>query len=305
MDITLRQLRAFIFVAQTGQFTLAAQKMHVTQSALSTLIKELENAVQVKLFDRHTRMVALTEAGTGFYRKAENILASLESAVSDMHDLASLHTGRVRIVASTVISSGLLSTTFKLFKEIHPEVQFTLHDVAEEDIMSTVLSGNVDFGIGTSNELEQGLHEDHLFDDRFIALCRRDHPLAQRETVSWGDLRGLPFIALAAKSPIRKLIDKALSAHGLSLNIVNEVSFATTVLSLVRAGIGISVLPMNNHPTLPAFDLHACTLTAPTITRKISIFTPAHRSLSPAAQAFAQFLHSHVEHEGAMLQAAG
>lgn len=298
MDPTVRQLRAFLHVAQTGQFTLAAQKMHITQSALSTLIKELENSLNVRLFDRHTRMVELTEAGARFYGEADKTLGTLDNAIAEMHELASLRTGRVRIVASTVISSGLLSKTFKKFKEAHPNMQFVLHDIAEEDIMRTVLSGNVDFGIGTSNELEHGLDEDWLFDDRFIALFQHDHPLARRDEVSWSDLQGLPFIALAAKSPIRRLIDKALADHGLDLNIVNEVSFATTVLSLVSAGLGVSVLPMNNHPSLPAFNLHACRLVDPIITRKISIFTPSHRSLSPGAAAFAEFLHAYIKGNG-------
>lgn len=294
MEPTFRQLRAFVHVAQTGQFTLAAQKMHITQSALSTLIKELENSLNLRLFDRHTRMVELTEAGTRFYAEAGKTLDTLDNAITEMHELASLRAGRVRIVASTVISSGLLSKAFKEFKKIHPDMQFVLHDVAEEEIMHTVLAGNVDFGIGTSNELEHGLDEDWLFDDRFIALFQHDHPLARRGQVKWSELQGLPFIALAAKSPIRRLIDKALADHGLSLNMVNEVSFATTVLSLVSAGLGISALPMNNHPSLPAFNLRACRLVDPVITRKISIFTPSHRSLSPAAAAFAAFLHAQV-----------
>jgi len=295
MDLTLRQLRAFILVAQTGQFTQAAQHMHITQSALSTLIKELEAAVGLRLFDRHTRMVQLTEAGMRFHQEADKTLRSLDSAVADLHDLASLRAGRVRVVASTVISSGLLARAFKEFKELHPNMQFVLHDVAEEDIMRMVLSGSVDFGIGTSNELEHGLDEEHLFDDRFIALFDQNHPLAQRRRIAWSELQGLPFIALASKSPIRKLIDNAVQRAGLRLNIVNEVSFATTVLSLVGAGIGVSVLPMNNHPSLPAFQVHGSRLVDPVITRKISIFKPGHRASSPAAQAFARFLHDYVK----------
>lgn len=295
MDLTLRQLRAFILVSQTGQFTLAAQNMHITQSALSTLVKELESSVGLRLFDRHTRMVRHTEAGARFYNEAEKLLKNLETAVADLQDMASLRSGRVRVVASTVISSGLLSKAFKEFKQMHPDIHFVLHDVAEENIMSTVLSGSVDFGIGTSNELEVGLDQIPLFDDRFIALCNFEHPLAERSQIEWPELQGQPFIALAPRSPIRKLIDRAVAEAGLTLNVVNEVSFATTVLSLVSAGLGVSVLPVNNHPSLPAFQLHGCRLINPVITRKIGILQPSHRSLSPAAEAFVQFLHEYVK----------
>jgi len=229
-----------------------------------------------------------------FHQEVEKTLKSLDGVVADLRDLTSLRTGRVRVVASTVISSGLLAKAFKEFKELHPNVQFALHDVAEEAIMRTVLAGNVDFGIGTANELALGLDEEHLFDDRFIALFHQGHRLARRRRITWAELQGLPFIALAPKSPIRKLIDNAVQDAGLRLNIVNEVSFATTVLSLVGAGIGVSVLPMNNHPSLPAYQVHGSRLVEPVITRKISILKPSHRSLSPAAQAFARFLHEQV-----------
>src|SRR5690606_37218517 len=120
VEITLRQLKAFVFVARTRQFTAAAQQMFITQSALSTLVKELELTVGLKLFDRHTRRVELTEAGTRFYTQAEKILQSLEDAVSDLRDWGALRSGRVRVVASTVISSGLLSPAFKEFKSRWP-----------------------------------------------------------------------------------------------------------------------------------------------------------------------------------------
>src|SRR5690606_11477781 len=158
--------------------------------------------------------------GARFYNEAEKMLKNLETAVAELQDMATLRSGRVRVVAPTVISSGLLSKAFKEFKQMHPDIHFVLHDVAEEDIMSTVLSGSVDFGIGTANELEVGLEQTPLFDDHFIALCNLDHPLAQRSEIAWPELQRQPFIALAPRSPIRKLIDSAVSETGLSLNVV-------------------------------------------------------------------------------------
>ncbi|HLS43294.1 MAG TPA: LysR family transcriptional regulator [Paenalcaligenes sp.] len=297
MNITLRQLRAFVLVAQTKQFTLAAEHMHVTQSALSTLIKELEQRVGVQLLDRHTRMVELTDAGRSFYRTAQKTLNDLQQGVNDLHDLATLRHGRVRVVASTVLSAGLLSPAFKAFRAEFPDVKLVLNDVAEEQIMRTVASGDVDFGIGTSFAMEEnlGLNETPLFDDRFIAICSKDHRLASKERMTWADLDGEPFIALAPASPMRKLIDNVIHQQGIHLPISNEVSFATTVLSLVHAGLGLSVLPMNNHPYLPAFEVHAAELEEPVVTRTISIFTQKDKSLSPASAAFMQFLQNFVK----------
>lgn len=293
-NVTLRQLRAFVLLAQTGKFTLAAQRMHITQSALSTLVKELEQGVGARLFDRHTRMVEMTAAGADFYLVAQKLLDDLDTAVAGMGDLAALRNGRVSIVASTVISASLLSGAFKAFRGLHPGVQFVLRDVAEEEILRVVASGTVDFGIGTFLDADGDIAESHLFDDGFLALCAPEHPLARKRRIRWRDLQGEPFIALAPGSPIRRLLDDTMAREGLRMNVVNEVSFSTTVLSLVSAGVGVSVLPMNNHPYLRGFDVHAAPLVSPSVTRRISIFTKRRRSLSPAAGAFIEFLHAQV-----------
>jgi len=293
-NVTIRQLRAFVLLAQTGKFTLAAQRMHITQSALSTLIKELESGVGVQLFDRHTRMVEMNEAGANFYEVAQKLLGDLDAAVADMNDMAALRNGRVRIVASTVVSASLLSGAFKAFRGQHPGVQFVLRDVAEEEIIRVVASGAVDFGIGTFVDTDEDIVASHLFDDGFIALCAPEHPLARKRRIRWRDLEGEPFIALAPGSPIRRLLDDTVAREGLRLNVVNEVSFSTTVLALVSAGLGISVLPMNNHPYLRGFDVRALALVSPTVTRHIAIFTRRHHSLPTAAAAFIDFLRTRV-----------
>ena len=292
--LNLRQLRALLLLVEFGSFTGAAKQLHVTQSALSGLIKELEQAVGVRLFDRHTRAVRLTAAGVDFHQAVQKTLTDLDQAVHRLQDLSELREGRVRVVASTVVSAGLLSGAFRDFRAQHPRVQLELRDVAEEQILATVESGAVDFGIGTSIGSDRELDELPLFDDKFIALCCANHPLARRRRVPWKLLSAQPFIALARGSPIRQLIDDAIHANGVRLQIVNEVSFATTVLSLVGAGLGVSVLPMNNHPYLSAFGVHAAELVDPVITRKVSIFTPRYRAPSPAAAAFISFLQARV-----------
>lgn len=296
MSITLRQLRAFLLVADTRHFTQAAAAMHITQSALSALIRELEGRLAVQLLDRNTRMVKLTEAGQYFHQVAENVFNDLNKGINDLHELSTLQRGQVRIVASTVIASGLLSPCFKSFRTLYPNIKLSLHDVAEEAIAETVAAGSVDFGIGTCFELSDSLdlEESHLFDNKFIALCSKNHPLAQRKTIAWADLQGQAFIALAPSSPIRKLIDQTCHDLGIELRITNEVSFATTVLSLVNADMGVSILPMNNHPYIPAFDVHAAELVEPEVMRRISILTRKNRTLMPAPIEFIAHIRQHL-----------
>src|SRR5512132_793945 len=108
MNVTLRQLRAFVNVAQFGVFTAAAERLHVTQSALSVMIRGLETELGLRLFDRTTRMVELTDAGREFYPIAEKTLEDLSSAVAHSRELADIKRGRVTIAATTLISSILL-----------------------------------------------------------------------------------------------------------------------------------------------------------------------------------------------------
>lgn len=295
VNITLRQLRAACHLADTGKFTLAAQHMHITQSAFSTLIKELEQAIGLKLFDRHTRKVEMTAVGEEFSRVATRTLGDLDAAILDLQNMATLRQGRVRVACSTVIASSLLSPAIKQFRVSFPGVHFVVRDVAEEDITRVVKSQSVDFGIGTSLDQQDEVAETFLFKDRFIALCAREHHFSQRTRLKWSDLQDEPFIALAPASPIRQLIDRALAKEGIRLtSVVNEASFATTVLSLVSAGVGVSVLPINNLPYLP-LDVHSATLVAPSIERSVSIFTEQGRSVPPAAAAFIDLLHQRVQ----------
>ena len=290
MNVTLRQIRAFVAVAELGRFVLAANRLHVTQSALSMLVKELEGEMGLRLFDRNTRMLKLTEAGREFLPVAQKVLADLQVAVVRSHDLASLKRGRVSIAIASVLARTLLPPVIRPFSAQYPGIKIVVRDVPEEQIRPKVRSGEVDLGIGTSMEPDAEIAETPLFNDQLSFLCRIDHPLASRSSVFWRDLGNLPFIGLHEKSPIRALIDRAARDANVSLNMAYEVSFGSTVLAMVASGLGISILPVNARTMMHTEGVAFFALRRPVIQRQVSIFQREGTMLSPAAEAFTEFI---------------
>src|SRR5688500_4519878 len=144
MNVTLRQLRAFVLVARLGSFTRAAQAMHVTQSALSLLVRELEGAVNTRLFDRTTRAVALTAAGSEFFPQAQRILSELESALAGVDKFLAKEHGTVVVAAPLLLSSVYLPPILAGFRAKYPGIQVMLQDTLPTQVLPQVSSGQAD-----------------------------------------------------------------------------------------------------------------------------------------------------------------
>jgi LysR family transcriptional regulator, carnitine catabolism transcriptional activator len=283
MNVTLRQLRAFVAVAQLGGFTPAAQRLHLTQSALSVLVRELERELGIRLFDRTTRMVRLTDAGREFHGSAEKMLLDLEHAVANSRGLADARRGRVAVAATPLMSSVMLPRIIAGYMAAYPGVTVVLKDAVAGQIRRLVHDGAVDFGIGTFLTPESGLVTEPLMVDTLVLACPRDHALAARARVRWRDLAGLPFIALPHDNAVGELVRDCLKEAGTPVQIAHEVAFLTTVLGMVEAGMGVSVLPSYGRETIRTHNIAVRRLVEPTIRRETSLITRRDRSLSPAA----------------------
>ena len=290
MNVTLRQIRAFVAAAVHGRFVLAAQSVHVTQSALSMLIRDLEKEMGVRLFDRHTRMVQLTEAGREFLPAAQKTLADLEAALTDTRDRVALKRGRVSIATSTVLGATLLPWAISRFQLRHPGIRMVLSDVPEEDIAPLVKSGAVDLGVGTALDPDADMRESPLFEDRLMLLCPPTHSLAKRRVAAWRDLAQHPLVLLHPGSPLRVLVDRSLAAAEIHVAPAYEVTFSSTAISMVAAGMGIAPLPLNAREVSPRVRVKAVALERPVVPRRVAVFTRRDILPSPAAAAFQSFL---------------
>jgi len=290
MNITLRQLQAFIAVAIDGNFTRAAQRLHIAQSAISVLVRELEAELKVRLFDRTTRRVELTDAGREFRGSAEKLIADLEYAVRNTHDLVERKRGRLTIAAPPLLAAALLPPVVAGFARDYPGVRVTLLDAGTDQIVARVKSGEADIGVGTFAADDEGLTRTRLARDYLMLFCQATHPLAAIAQPGWSALGDAALITLTPDSGIRTLVEQGYQAAGLDMPVAFEVSQISTALALVEAGLGISVLPAYAMAWAPSAAIAARPLAEPRISREVAAIVRSFRSLPPAASEFIQRL---------------
>ncbi|MCB1900601.1 LysR family transcriptional regulator [Cognatazoarcus halotolerans] len=299
MNITLKQLRAFIAVSRTGSFTLAAESLFITQSALSGLIKELEQALGLRLFDRSTRRIQLSEVGRNIYPLIDKILDDLDGVLDEVSKLKALRKGLVRIAAPQLMASTLLPEVIAAYGVAHPEIEIRLVDCAVESVVSRVFSGEVDFGVGPERDSNSEITATTLFELPFVAVFPPGHALAGQHEVSWADLAEHPLITLQGQFTERLAVDLGSAPRSRALEPHTSVAFMSTALSMVNAGLGVTICITYAASLVRLYRLEMRPLVDPQVTRRFYVFTRNNRSLSPAAQSFRDFLFRYVaEHAG-------
>ena len=297
MNITLRQLRAFVALAETGSFTDAAASLHVTQSALSGLIKELEQTLGVQVVNRSTRKVSLAEVGREFYPMAARLLQDLDGALDTIADLKALKRGLVRIAAPQLMSASVLPEVIAGFRQQYPDIEIRLLDCMVEHVLSKVHSGEVDFAVGPERESSADIEAKTLFEIPFVVVFRPDHPLKKKKRVTWDDALRFPVIALKGEFTHRLRVDLHESLHDEALNPANEVGFMTTAFAMVSAGLGVTTCLPYASSLIRLHKLDSRPLVDPVVRRKFFVFTRRDRPLSPAAQRFSEYLFDYVNRQ--------
>jgi DNA-binding transcriptional LysR family regulator len=289
MNITIRQIQCFLHVAALGSFTRAAEKMHTMQPALSQQVRDLETELGIRLFDRTTRRVELTEGGAEFRNIAAKIIEDLESAARNAHELADRKRGRVIVAAPPLLAAAVVPRAIADFREKFPGLEVRLIDARTEQIVEYVRSGQVDCGLGTFHAGEEGISSTVLARDSLMVFSAASHPLARRQAVNWRELDGLPLITLTRDSGIRILVEVGFEAAQIRLVPAYEVAQITTALAMVEAQLGVAVLPTYAWAGARALNISAAAL-EPAIARDIAMITRTGRSIPPAVSAFARFL---------------
>ena len=287
MNVTIAYLRAFVEVARCGSFTRAAEKLAVTQPSLSVAIRQLEQALMLKLFDRTTRRLSLTDEGSRFLPTITRILDDFDTALANARTIAERRSGKVSIAALPSVAILLLPSVLADYSAAFPAVKVHLRDDNSSGVWHRVASGEVDFGIAGIVDADPELDFTPLFSDKFGAVFRRDHPLARRTgALAWSELVGYRIIGLAPDTGIQPLLERERSIPEAVRAPMHQTSNILTVLGLVEAGLGVTAIPafaamLERHPTLRYRELQR-----PVVRRKIGIVTRRGRSLTPAAESF-------------------
>lgn len=282
---SVRQMRAFLAVHQLRKLRAAAERLFVTQSTVSVLVRQLEEGLRVRLFDRTTRSLQTTPAGEEAAVVIERILRDVDLLGAGAAGLSALTRGRVSVAITPTLAGMLLPLVLPDFRRDYPGVGVQVDDCAPDQFLSRVVGGHVDFGIGTPERAGGEVDLVPLMRDVLCVVCHVDHPLASARSVRWRDLAGHAVIAGRPGYGVRPLVDLAASRAGVTLNIVNEVSFLSTALWLAQAGEAAAILP-SAYASAPAHPDLVILPLLPRVSRDVFVVTQHGRSLSPAAERF-------------------
>lgn len=286
MNVSLRQLRAFLAVAELESFTAAAERLHLTQAALSGVVKELEQQLGVRLLDRTTRKVELSQVGREFYPLAERVLQDADNAVQSITTLKEKRRGVVRIAAPELPACTFVPHAIAAFMRNYPDVDVRLTDTNAAQVVAKVRNGEVDIGVGIEPLIDTEIDSRPLFKSPMMLFCRKGHPLAGKRRAAWKDLRPYRLIYNIRNFRVRALGEHAARAPELLPEDMYEVDRLATAFGMVRFGLGITVAPVIAEPLGEGFGLVMRPLQAPQLTREFSAYTRRGRSLSPASAEF-------------------
>jgi DNA-binding transcriptional LysR family regulator len=295
MNVTLRQLRVFIEVARLQSFSRAGDEIGLTQSAVSRCVRELEVEIGVKLVDRTTREVQLTDVGANLIASIPRLLNDLDDALREIREIGEQRRGRVVVAASPTVACRLMPEVVAACGRQFPYITLGLRDDVQSDVVRKIRSGEVDFGVIIGPFAAEDLETVCLTTDSFCVVVRGDHALAQRKQVAWTELDGERLVMLDYASGSRPLIDAVMSEQGVSARVVQELGHPATVFGLVEAGVGISVLPWLALPVPAGATLLARPL-VPRAERTVELVRRRDRSLSPAAEAVWSLIRQHSGH---------
>ena len=289
INFNLNDLQAFRAVAELSSFRKAADALHVSQPAFSRRIEKLEEALGVKLLERTTRKVSLTAVGRDFDRKVQQLLDDLDNTLLGIRGVAGTRMGEVTIACVPSTVYYYLSQVVSRYHERYPKIRVKVFDASANDVLAAVARSEADFGLNFIGSQEPDIEFKPLLEERFVAACRRDHPLAKKRKVGWAELGQYDFISVSKTSGNRLLLDQALAGLPGRPQAIYEAQHVTTMLGLVEAGLGVAAVPSLAMPGADHPLLVSVPLVDPIVTRKVGLIRRKGRSLSPAAQQLYDF----------------
>ncbi|TQV79507.1 LysR family transcriptional regulator [Exilibacterium tricleocarpae] len=290
INVTVKQIKAFVAVAQTQSFAEAGALVHLSQPALSIAIRNLEEAVGGRLLARSTRRLSLTPEGAAFLPVAQRLLGDWDSALQDLHNLFAMRRGKMTLAAMPSFASNQLPQIVERYRQRYPDVNVAVQDVVAESVVEMVRSGRVEIGVTFDPDDSNDLVFQPLFADRFVAVLPPASPLVARSRVTWRALQASSFLALQRPSGIRALIDRTIADSGIHLPVELEAHQLATIGRMVATGLGVSAVPALCVKQMEEMGAVCRPLTGPAVSRRVGVITRCRYPLSQAAQAMLEIL---------------
>lgn len=291
--ISMRQIEGFLLASDLLSFSRAAESMHITQSAFSQLIRELEGGLGVPLFDRTTRRVQLTAAGAAMHHKMRRGLDTIDDACEEAQAVARVHRGHIRVGTLASLAVGIVTRTLAQLRHAFPGVTVSMREDFNDALVDLVAAGETDLTVCSEISHCHGLHFESLFEDELLLVIRKGTPLARSSVVGWDALAGEPLVLTARRTATREHVAAALAAHGISKPVEHEVASTPTALAMVRAGFGSAFVSRVALQELDTHGLKVARLREPPM-RRMGIYRRIDRSPSPASAKFEEVLRMEV-----------
>lgn len=288
MNLSIKQLRAFIALTETENFTRAAQKINLSQPAFSALIAALEDEVGYRLFDRDTRKVQLNGNGIHFIDIARRLIQSHDDAVVEIKSYATGYKGKIVLAVLPSMAVEWLPQVLAQHHRVHPDIKVELLDTQWDRCLKAILDGRADLAL-TAGQPSLGTFSSRmLFADEFFLICHRNHPLAQRQSVDVAEVAQHAFLGFSQGTSIRQYTDQLMAPH--SFDYVLEVRQLTTMMGLVAANYGVSIVTGLTLFQFQHKDIAIVPFRDLSLQRGIYLVTDKERQLSQCAKEFYEFL---------------
>jgi DNA-binding transcriptional LysR family regulator len=286
MDLNLRDIRAFIAVAQAGNFTRAATRLHLSQPALTVQIRRLEATVGVRLFDRNSRNVALTPTGRELLPVLQKSLHDMEHVLIDARALGDGSSGIVRIACLPTFAASLLPDLMLDLRKEVPRVGFYIRDGVASMVNTLVRNEEVDIGLTGGDVTEAAFEVLYSAVDRLVVVCPKQHPLARKRKIELNDLICEPLVLTAQGTSVRSVVDAALADARCTPEISCEPTYMMTAVAMVRGGLGVTILPSSAREVLAEPGLVVRPIDDPAFVRRIALIKKRGRTLPPVTETF-------------------
>ena len=285
MRIDAIGLEAFVAIAEHRGFQKAAETLFITQTALTRRLQNLEALLGVKLVERTTRSVALTPLGEDFLPQARRLLGELSNALTEIQNTGKAQRGDVVIACVPTVGIQYLPRVIQEYSQRHPDNRVKILDHASAEVADAVQRREAEFGINIGGPLHHELESIPLLEDRFVLICRDDHPLAKRASASWRQISPYPLIFAGELSGNRPLLDVAIGSREVALQPHYEVQRSSTAMGLVAEGIAAAVVPSLAVQKGAYPRIKLIRLVDPVVSRSLVLVRRRTAHLSPAAQA--------------------
>ncbi len=243
----IRQLRAFVAIAESGTFTAGALRVHVTQAAISMQIRQLESEIGARVFVRAPRHVILTEAGEQLLRRARHILREHDAALDEIAELAGAERGRLRIgSASAMVLTEQLPAILKELRKQHPAADISVMSGTSEVLVDQILAGEVDIAFVSLPVDVRGIKTERLSEDQLVAIASPRHKLSKQKTISAYTLAGERLILGERGGNTRRLIDQFFAQAGVTLRVAMELSRQQAIKRMVEEDMGVGIVPLQS-----------------------------------------------------------